>query len=285
MAFIDNTSSGPAVENSEPTMTTVEVDDSLSTKLASFRRLRSAGDEAAAAREERLLFIELRPVAWHVARRFRHVSLGEEDIRQEAFVGLIEAMRNYPETVGTKPVSFLSTVIERRLIHFVNAHSRIVRRPDSWFRRMARVRAVEAEMESRGETVSDVAVAGRLGIATELVRNWKTLGRTEVSLAAPVGDGSESEASRTLLDTVADDSLEHPSAAMESAEGIDQVRGALTGLPVRDRQVLELRFGASEGRSLEEIGNKLGVSRERVRQLEERGLKKMRELLSAPDAA
>lgn len=264
------------IESSYPLSAPLPSSEALHGKLQKFAQLVNGGKSEEARLTEASLFSELRPVALHVARRFRHVAVSDEDIRQEAFLGLIHAVRHYPSTEVTKPVSYLSRVIERRLIHFINTHSRTVRRPASWYRRRSRIRAAECVLESEGIPATVTAVAGNIGIDPDLLRRWKSLDGNDVSIFAPIGNG-DGENTGQVLDLIEDEDASPVQEELEQAERFSGIRRALDELSPRDRELVELRFGESCGLTLDAIGVRFGVSRERVRQLEERALKRLRE--------
>lgn len=228
-------------------------------------RAKEAGDEQAT---ERLITSNLRLVVW-VAKRYDRPGIGLADLVQEGYFGLVEAVERFDWRRGHRFSTYATWWIRQRIQRAVDTQARVVRFPSHVAERMRRLDRARAELRAelgREPTAPEIREAA--GATAEEVRRIDQAPRTVVSLDTPVGeDGTE------LGELVAVDPFDLADAVEDDlrAEGL---RAAIGGLPDRQRQVLGLRFGldGAEPRTLEEIGEHLGVSRERVRQIEQRAL-------------
>jgi RNA polymerase primary sigma factor len=138
---------------------------------------------------------------------------------------------------------------------------------------MERVRAELVMKYEREPSVEEIAAA--LGISPEETLALRTAGRQPLSLEEPHGDGEE----RGLVDLMSRNTEVDPDAELDGQLLRDRLREVMRSLPTRDREVIEMRFGLRDGqpRTLEEVAQHYGITRERIRQIESRGLSKLRE--------
>jgi RNA polymerase primary sigma factor len=210
-----------------------------------------------------------------IAKQYRHMGVGFLDLIQEGNLGLIRAVEKFDRHRGFRFSSYAVWWITQSLIRAIQQHSRTVRVPSHLHElRYRRRRVAETLRQRLGRDPSDEELAAELGVKVEALEQLGEALSPTVSIQAPVAGTDD----LLLEDALADESAEDP------LEDIDrgQVRGVLerglASLDPRERQILEWRFDLSGGSpaTLAEIGERLGLSRERVRQIEARALAQLR---------
>jgi RNA polymerase primary sigma factor len=240
-------------------------------EIAVARRVRD-GDAAAL---EELITANLRFVV-SVARKYQHRGLSMLDLIGEGNVGLLTAARKFDPAHGVKFISYAVWWIRQAILAAIARHGRAVRVPLNRTADLSRIlRATETLRQAlrRGPTAEELAE--RVGLPVELVQSLSALNSALVRLDQPlVQDGDRSTIERFIADPGAD----VESGVMEKLLTAE-IDAALSTLPPRDARVIRLYFGLGGGRehTLEEIGALCGVTRERVRQLRDRALKRLRE--------
>jgi len=238
-------------------------------------RRKDAGDEAA---KRRLIEANLRLVM-SITRSYTRAGVPLLDLIQEGNLGLIRAVEKFDYRLGYKLSTYATWWIKQSVSRALADQGRTIRLPThvaERVRRLLRVRRQLAQKLSREPTPAELAK--ETGETEEKVADLLGLVDDPVSLDSPVGDGES-----FFADLIEDESSAQPDerTAIEHRHG--ELARALAGLPPRMQRVLVLRFGLDgEGpRTLEDIGTELGVTRERVRQLESRALRELRN--TAPD--
>jgi RNA polymerase primary sigma factor len=211
-----------------------------------------------------------------VAKKYQNRGLALVDLIGEGNLGLLTAARKFDPDHGVKFISYAVWWIRQAILAAVARHGRTVRVPLNRTADLSRVvRASETlRQELRREPTAE-EVSQAVGLSVDLVQSLVALNSTEVRLDATLGqEGERSNLERFLTDgpTNAEDEL------MERLL-VEEVDAALRTLAPRDARVLRLYFGLDGGHehTLEEIGQLFGVTRERVRQLRDRALKRLRE--------
>ncbi len=211
-----------------------------------------------------------------VARRYREHGIDLEDLVQEGNLGLLRAIERFEPERGLRFSTYAIWWIKQAIQRALDDRARLIRLPTNAAAEAAKLwRMADRMAMEEGRDPDFARVAEEAGVepgrAVELAR--ATL--RPVSLQSLVSDGDA-----VLGELIAGD-LEGPDEAIERAAMDDIVRGALENLPDRQRHVLELRFGVgdSQPRTLAEVGEELGISRERARQLEANGLRRLRHSL------
>src|SRR5512138_1430702 len=231
-----------------------------------------AGDEDAV---QRLVRANLRFVI-SVAKKYQNRGVSLIDLIQEGNVGLVTAARKFDPDQGVKFISYAVWWIRQAILSSLANQGRAVRVPLNRASDLARIFRERERLKQelrRDPTNEELADAAKL--TPETVEQLQTLNAAEIRLDAPIGDSDDSQ----LVERFIVDEAAEPELAVEERMLSEQIERALDTLTPRDARVLRLYFGLEGGRehTLEEIGNMLGVTRERVRQLRDRALKRLRE--------
>jgi RNA polymerase sigma factor (sigma-70 family) len=205
-----------------------------------------------------------------LARRYHHPTLSYLDLVQEGVLGLMRAVEKYEPCRGIKFSTYAVWWIWQQISRAADCQGAMIRTPVHWNQLRRKLGRAAGPVERDSDVLAEVhgLSPNRLAVMSQ---SFQCL-----SLAAPMGD----EDDRTLGDMLATNSTDDPEGAMLEADLGARLVGAVDELPAREAQILRLRFGLSGARTctLEEIGQQFGVSRERIRQLEARALKRMREI-------
>lgn len=231
-----------------------------------------AGDEEAV---QALVRANLRFVI-SVAKKYQNRGVSLIDLIQEGNVGLVTAARKFDPDQGVKFISYAVWWIRQAILSSLANQGRAVRVPLNRASDLARIFRERERLKQelgREPTTEELAAAAKL--TPETLESLQTLNAAEIRLDSPIGDSDDSQlVERFILEEAAE-----PEATVEERLMAEQIERALDTLTPRDARVLRLYFGLEGGRehTLEEIGNMLGVTRERVRQLRDRALKRLRE--------
>lgn len=212
-----------------------------------------------------------------VAKRYQNRGLSFEDLVQEGNVGLVTAARKFDPERGVKFISYAVWWIRQAILSALARQSRPVRLPLNRATELGRVlRSRESLRQELRRDPSVEEIAEDADLDTPTVRMLLRINVSEVRLDAPVGDDDE-EGGDLLERFLADDVDLHEELERELLG--EHVNRALRGLRPRDARVVRLYYGlqGEEEHTLEEIGEMLGVTRERIRQLRDRGLREIRE--------
>ncbi len=232
---------------------------------------------------DRLVAANLRLVV-SIARRYQGMGLSFSDLIGEGNLGLIKAAEYFDPELGFRFSTYASKWIRQSITRALANHSRTVRIPANVIASLRKYLQVERKLAQTSEgrhSVDDVAKA--LELPVEKVNDLARLTRGTLSMDSPIGE----EAQATLYDLLPDGSQESPLEHAGDTLNRRRMAVLLEILDDRERRILNFRFGldGQEPLSLEETGKKIGVTRERVRQIEKRCLLKLRRLARGAEAA
>ena len=227
------------------------------------------GDLAA---KERMINSNLRLVI-SIAKRYQGHGVPLGDLVQEGVIGLNRAVEKFDWRRGFKFSTYATWWIRQAVQRAVANQSRTIRLPVHVSERVRRVDATRASLEARlGRDVTDDEVAKASGVAVPDVVDARSLPRTS-SMHTPVGDDGDSE----MVDMIADESAPKAEEIVEETLRKEMLLTGLEHLSERKRRILELRFGLDGGdpQNYDVIGRAVGLTRERVRQLEADALQQL----------
>jgi RNA polymerase primary sigma factor len=238
-----------------------------------FKSLQALIDRGNEARQQ-MAAANLRLVV-SIAKRYRDRGLPLLDLIQEGSLGLLRAIEKFDHDKGFKFSTYATWWIKQALSRALADQSRLVRLPVHLGETLNRIQAARRQLtQNLGREPNDSELASFLSMSEEKLRELRRTAQDPVSLATPVGE----EADSTLADFIPDPHALDADDAAASGMLRQQIATALDQLTERERRVLELRYGLSDGqpRTLEEVGKAFGVTRERVRQIEVKALRKLR---------
>lgn len=213
-----------------------------------------------------------------IAKRYRSRGLPFSDLIQEGNRGLMRAVDKYEHRLGYKFGTYATWWIRQGITRALADHARTIRVPCHQVGTLAAVERVRGELsiqQGREPTVEEIAAV--LGVTTEETQSLRAVARHPVSLHEPLGGDGE----RALEDFLDDPDAINPGKAVDQHLLRERIAEVLRSLTPREREVIELRFGLKDGqpRTLEEVARAYGITRERIRQIEARGLLKLRQPL------
>ncbi len=247
---------------------------------SAFARRAAAGDRASL---ERLVCCNLRFVV-SVAKKYQNQGVSLADLINEANLGLVRAAERFDGGKGVKFISYAVWYIRRAIFQAIADHGRSVRVPLGRLGDFHRIRRSTNRMRQElGRDPTQHEVAEWLRISEEDIETSIRVSREAVSLDEPIATGERGMLLDYLAAEVTSDADEEGAARALAAS----VESALCGLRARDAQVLRLYFGfdGADAMTLEDIGAKLGITRERVRQIKERALSRLRKSADADPLA
>jgi RNA polymerase primary sigma factor len=209
------------------------------------------------------------------AKRYRGLGLSYLDLIHEGTLGLMEAAKRFDPERGVKFISYAVWWVRQAIFHALSEHARVFRLPQKLSGQVSKVEGARDRLArelERAPTTEEVAQKTEL--TAEQVENLLLAAGDDVSLSAAVGEDGNME----LGDTLEQDTIPSVELEMMRSSFEQRIQAMVRDLEEKEREVIRMRFGldGDEPRTLQEIGEALGLSRERIRQIESKAKEKLR---------
>jgi RNA polymerase primary sigma factor len=223
---------------------------------------------------EQMITANLRLVV-KIARDYEGLGLPLLDLINEGNIGLMKGVERFNPRKGAKLSTYASWWIKQSIMRALANQSKTIRLPVHVVDKVAHIRKAEVKLrDAFNREPTDQEVANHLGLDPRRIQQYRDASKAPISLDAPIG----ADEPQRISEVVADPNAAAPFDRLVRENDTELVQQVLATLTPRENKILAMRFGLDDGRpkTLEEIGEQLGVTRERIRQIQEEALNKMR---------
>ena len=213
-----------------------------------------------------------------IAHDYARYGLPLLDLISEGNIGLMKAVERFDPKKGGKLSTYAAWWIKQAIKRALANQSKTIRLPAHLVDKISKMRRTEhALAEKLGRDPSKEELAQKLGVEPEVISHWQTVALKPASLDAPIGDSDSAE----FGEIVGDDKAVHPFDQINDAQLKKEVEGLLDKLDRREREILKHRYGLRgvKEETLEDVGKRFKITRERVRQIQNTALGKLREMM------
>jgi RNA polymerase primary sigma factor len=217
-----------------------------------------------------------------IARDYEGFGLPLLDLISEGNIGLMKGVERFEPTKGAKLSTYVSWWIKQAIKQALSNQSNTIRLPIHVTHKVSHIRRSAIKLrETLHREATDAELAHDLELNPRRVRQYREVSRAPICLDSPISDDDAT----TLSETIADENAAAPYDGLVEDNDNNLVNEVLATLDARESKILAMRFGLDDGspKSLEEVAERFGVTRERIRQIQEQGLKKMRERIGKRD--